>query len=91
LVDELDATQFDFLCVLAKWGANDGSSTTDGASDYECVTTALDAGPLGSRGAFRIKILTAGDPDDVVIDNQPGDSDIAFLTTEATSGNIVVR
>ena len=87
-----DATTIDYMLTFGSWGTTGGSGTVDGGTEvFEFLVTAYDGKQDGSPDAFRIKIWTEGDPEDVIYDTQPGDGNFAFPNRQPTNGDIKVK
>jgi hypothetical protein len=90
--DGFDATAIDSMLTFGNWGVTSGRGTVDGgAEEFEFLVTAYDGDQNGSFDAFRFKIWTEGDPEDVIYDTQPGDGNFAFPNRQPTNGDIKVK
>jgi PKD repeat protein len=87
-----DATAIDYMLTFGSWGTTGGSGTVDGGTEvFEFLITAYEGKQDGSPDAFRIKIWTEGDPEDVIYDTQSGDGNFAFPNRQPTNGDIKVK
>jgi len=86
------SSSYDWLVVAGAKAQFKGTGTINGAGNFGFMLTAIDAEltPSTEVDKFRIKIWDKV-TDELVYDNQIGDTDDADLTTEIGGGSIVVH
>jgi len=87
------SSSYQWLVVAGARAQFKGYGTINGEGNYGFMLTAIDGQVNGGGGVdkFRIKIWDVNDNDNVVYDNQLGDSDDADLTSAITGGSIVIH
>ena len=86
------STDYDWLVVAGPRAQYKGSGTVNGAGDYGFLLTGIDGQEPGGGGLdkFRLKVWDK-DTDEIVYDNQMGDSDDGNPTTVIGGGSIVIH
>ena len=84
---------YEWLVVAGARAQFKGAGTINGAGDFSFMLTTIDGSINGGGGTdkFRIKIWNKDNNDEIVYDNQLGDTDDAPPTTELGGGSIVIH